>query len=120
MRLEIDVRGRAGGNVPELGLAEVGHDVPVGDVDEREHFDARAGEGADGDVEVDDPAAEGSLYPGVLEVQLRGAHRRLGGRQPCVHARLLTHVVLRTRPVTLRLLESGLGGKRSEEHTTEL
>src|SRR6266478_2430751 len=110
MRLEIDVHGRAGGNVPELCLAEVGHHVPVGDVDEREDFGARAGKGPDGDVEVDDPAVEGSLYPGVLEVQFRGAHRRLGGRQPCVRARLLSNVVLRTRPVTLRLLESGLGG----------
>src|SRR4029077_18805358 len=84
MRLAIDVRGGAGANVAELGLAEVGHDVPVGDIDEREHFDARAGKGTDGDFGVDDAAVEGSLSPGVLEVQLRGAHRRLGGRQPGV------------------------------------
>src|SRR5216683_4051103 len=107
--LKIDVHGRPGRDMPELRLAEIRHHVPRGDVDEREDVGAGSGEGAGGDVEVDDPAVEWSLHARVFEVQLGRAHRRLRGGHAGVHARHLSDGVLRSCPVALGLLQRGFG-----------
>src|SRR5215472_4004839 len=65
--------------VAELRLAEVRHHVPGARVDEREDLRPGAGKGAQGDVQVDDPSAEGRPQAGVAEIQLRRVHRCLRG-----------------------------------------
>src|SRR5260370_7420003 len=98
LRLEIDVHGSPSGNMSELCLAEVRHHVPRGDVDEREDLSTGPGERPDGDIEVDDPPAEGGLHARVLEVQLGRVHRRLRSGHPGVHAPPLSPATFRSPP----------------------
>src|SRR4029450_2117392 len=63
--LQIQVDRRARWNMPELGLAEVGDDVPGARIHEREHFHPGPGEGAVRNVQVDDLAGERRVDPTV-------------------------------------------------------
>ena len=110
MRLQIEIDRRARGNVAQLGLPEVRHDVPGAGVDEGEDLGAGPRERADRDVEIDHPAAEGRPHAGVLEVQLGRADSGFRRGQARVGVGHLADGVLGPGALAPGLFQGRLGG----------
>ena len=93
--------------MPQLGLAEVAHDIPGPGIHQREDAHACTREGPHREVQIDDQARKGRLHPAVCQIELGAVHRRLGRADARIELTILPDGILRLPLVALGLLVRG-------------